>query len=121
MPASGPKSLTAAVATGAALLLGGALAQPAAAVDLPHASVAYFTTGSDLTGAQFAVDTAAGCHNLPAAANSAVNFTAADVTVYFNADCRTGAPGRAGDLAYGLGSLHWANLPYAGLSYRVNG
>ncbi|MEV7119800.1 hypothetical protein [Kitasatospora griseola] len=121
MPVPGQKSLTAAVATGAALLLGAALAQPAAAVDLPHSAVAYFTADADLTGARFTVDTGAGCHNLPAAAKSAVNFTTANVTVYFNADCRTGAPGRTGDLAYGLGSLHWANFPYQALSYRVTG
>ncbi|MFJ8441520.1 hypothetical protein [Kitasatospora griseola] len=30
-------------------------------------------------------------------------------------------PGRTGDLAYGLGSLHWANFPYQAASYRVTG
>ncbi|MFJ1793053.1 hypothetical protein [Kitasatospora griseola] len=68
-----------------------------------------------------AVATGTGCHNLPAAAKSAVNFTTVNVTVYCNADCRTGAPGRTGDLAYGPGSLHWANFPYRALSYRVTG
>ncbi|RAJ32078.1 hypothetical protein K353_05955 [Kitasatospora sp. SolWspMP-SS2h] len=117
-----PKRLTAAAATGAALLLGTALAQPAAAVELPHAAVAYFATGSGLTGARFAVDpTDTGCHDLPAAAHSGVDFTAAALTVYFNPGCTPGRPGEPGDLAYGLGSLHWADFPYPALSYRVAG
>ncbi|MFD7730539.1 hypothetical protein ACFV6F_09170 [Kitasatospora phosalacinea] len=122
MAALRTKTLTATAATGAALLLGAALAQPAAAVELPHSAVAYFTTGSDLTGTRFAVDTAdTDCHDLPAAAASAVDFTAANITVYFNADCVTGRPGRPGDLSYALGSLHWANFPYPAVSYRVTG
>ncbi|MEU5385081.1 hypothetical protein [Kitasatospora cineracea] len=122
MAAPRKKTLAATAATGAALLLGAALAQPAAAVELPHSAVAYFATGSDLTGARFAVDTTdTTCHDLPAAARSAVDFTAADITVYFNAGCATGRPGGSGDLAYGLGSLHWANFPYPAVSYRVVG
>jgi len=112
----------AATAAGAALLLGTALAQPAAAVELPHSAVAYFATGGDLTGTRFAVDTAdTRCHNLPVAAASAVDFTTADIRVYFNADCATGLPGRTGDAYYALGSLHWADFPYPAVSYRVVG
>ncbi|GAA2120659.1 hypothetical protein GCM10009759_69750 [Kitasatospora saccharophila] len=122
MAALRTKTLAATAATGAALLLGAALAQPAAAVEFPHSAVAYFATGSNLTGTQFAVDTTdTGCHNLPAPANSAVDFTAADIKVYFNADCTTGLPGKTGDTAYALGSLHWANFPYPAVSYRVVG
>ncbi|MBD0676301.1 hypothetical protein [Streptomyces sp. CBMA156] len=119
MAALRKKSLTAAVATGAAVLLGAALAQPAAAVEFPHASVAYFAAGANLTGARTVVDTAdTGCHNIPAAA-SAVNYTAADIRVYYTADCRTGLPGKPSDLAFGLGSLSWANFTYPALSYQV--
>ncbi|WP_033220975.1 hypothetical protein [Kitasatospora phosalacinea] len=122
MAARRKKTLTATAATGAALLLGAALAQPAAAVELPHSAVAYFTSGSDLTGTRYAVDTTdTGCHDLPAAANSAVDFTTANIAVYFDTDCATGLPGKPGDLSYALGSLHWANFPYPDLSYRVTG
>ncbi|GLW74874.1 hypothetical protein Kpho02_71710 [Kitasatospora phosalacinea] len=115
-------TLTATAATGAALLLGAALAQPAAAVELPHAAVAYFATGSNLTGTQYAVDTTdTGCHDLPTAAASAVDLTTANIQVFFNADCTTGRPGRSDDLSYALGSLHWANFPYPAVSYRVVG
>ncbi|BAJ31544.1 MULTISPECIES: hypothetical protein [Kitasatospora] len=116
------KALTATAAAGAALLLGAALAQPAAAVELPRSAVAYFATGSNLTGTQYAVDTAdTGCHNLPAAARSAVDFTAANIQVFFNADCATGLPGKTGSGYYALGSLHWADFPYPAVSYRVTG
>ncbi|QKW22232.1 hypothetical protein HUT16_26985 [Kitasatospora sp. NA04385] len=122
MAALRKKTLAATAATGAALLLGATLARPAAAVELPHSAVAYFTTGSDLTGTRFAVDTTdTGCHDLPTAARSAVDFTAANIAVYFNAGCATGRPGEPGDLSYALGSLHWADFPYPAVSYRVLG
>ncbi|EME98819.1 hypothetical protein H340_19518 [Streptomyces mobaraensis NBRC 13819 = DSM 40847] len=116
------KTLTAGAAalSGAALLLGAGLAQPASAADLPHAPVAYFASGTDLTGRQAPVDiTDPACRNLAEPALSAVNLTDADIQVYFNRDCRTGAPGRPGDLYDALGSLHWGNFPYPALSYRV--
>ncbi|MEV4436928.1 hypothetical protein [Streptomyces sp. NPDC049585] len=104
----------------AALLAGLGLAQPAGAVDLPHAPVAYFSTGSDLTGRRMPVDIGdTECKNLPEPAASAVNFTTADINVYFNRDCRPGLPGHSGDVYFALGSLHWGNLSYPGLSYRV--
>ncbi|MGW1197188.1 hypothetical protein ACWD4B_15335 [Streptomyces sp. NPDC002536] len=65
-------------ASGAALLMGLGLAQPAAATDLPHAPVAYFSAGQDLTGRQTPVDIInTACQNLAEPALSAVDFTAA--------------------------------------------
>lgn len=122
MAALRKKHLTvgAVAASGAALLMGLGLAQPAAATDLPHAPVAYFSAGQDLTGRQTPVDiTNTACQNLAEPALSAVNFTAADIQVYFDRDCRTGLPGRPSDLSFGLGSLHWGNFPYPALSYKV--
>ncbi|MBZ4321809.1 hypothetical protein [Streptomyces huiliensis] len=122
MPLSRKKLLTggAAALSGAALLLGAGLAQPAAAVDFPNAPVAYFAAGKDLTGRQAPVDiTDTTCRNLAEPALSAVNLTVADIQVYFDRDCRTGRPGHPSDLSYALGSLHWANFPYPALSYRV--
>ncbi|WKU42697.1 hypothetical protein Q3V23_00645 [Streptomyces sp. VNUA116] len=108
------------LAAGAALLVGAIATQPAAAVDLPHNSVAYFSTGKDLTGRQALVDISnTDCQNLSEPALSAVNFTASNIEVYYNHDCRTGLPDKPGDWAYGLGSLHWANFTYRALSYKV--
>ncbi|MEU8547732.1 hypothetical protein AB0C81_12155 [Streptomyces roseoverticillatus] len=105
---------------GAALLVGAVVAQPAAAVDLPHDSVAYFSAGTDLTGRQIPVDISnSDCQNLPEPALSAVNFTASNIKVYYNHDCRTGLPDKPNDWYYGLGSLHWANFSFPALSYRV--
>ncbi|MFF4737279.1 hypothetical protein ACFY2W_15600 [Streptomyces sp. NPDC001262] len=107
-------------ASGAALLMGLGLAQPAAATGLPHAPVAYFSAGQDLTGRQMPVDISnTTCQNLPEPALSAVNFTAADIEVYCDRDCHTGLPGRPSDLSFGLGSLHQADFPYPALSYKV--
>ncbi|WP_424890132.1 hypothetical protein [Streptomyces sp. XH2] len=107
-------------AAGAALLVGAVVTQPAAAVDLPHNSVAYFSAGKDLAGRQAPVDISnTDCQNLSEPALSAVNFTASNIEVYYNHDCRTGLPDKPGDWAYGLGSLHWANFAYPALSYRV--
>ncbi|MGK5640244.1 hypothetical protein ACSNOK_18300 [Streptomyces sp. URMC 126] len=106
--------------SGAALLLGTGLARPAAAADLPHAPVAYFASGADLTGRQTPVDiTDTTCRNLSEPALSAVNFTTADIKVYYNRDCRTGLPDRPNDWYYALGSLHWANFAFPALSYQV--
>ncbi|MCC2274051.1 hypothetical protein LKL35_01120 [Streptomyces sp. ET3-23] len=108
------------VASAAALTVSTGLAQPAAATDFPNAPVAYFATGQDLTGRQMPVDISnTDCRTLPEPARSAVNFTAANIQVYFNHDCRTGLPDRPSDLSFGLGSLHWGNFPYPALSYRV--
>ncbi|MBB5121858.1 hypothetical protein AF335_09365 [Streptomyces eurocidicus] len=105
---------------GAVLLAGTAAAQPAAAVDLPHAPVAYFSAGSDLTGRQTPADTGnTGCQNLPQPALSAVNFTTSDIEVYYHHDCFPGLPGKPGDWHFGLGSLHWANFTYPALSYKT--
>lgn len=110
-----------AVAASAAVLVAGmGLAQPASATDLPHAPVAYFSAGQDLTGRQAPVDISnTACQNLAEPALSGVNFTTADIEVYFDRDCHTGLPGKPSDLAFGLGSLHWADFPYPALSYKV--
>ncbi|MCF3103240.1 hypothetical protein IPZ58_16875 [Streptomyces roseoverticillatus] len=118
------KSLTsgALAVAGAALLVGAVVAQPAAAVDLPHEPVAYFSAGENLTGRQTPVDIGnADCHNLSEPALSAVNFTASDIKVYYNRDCRTGLPDKPNDWYYALGSLGWANFAFPALSYRVVG
>lgn len=105
---------------GAAILVGTAAAQPAAAVDLPHAPVAYFSTGNDLTGRQIPVDTGnTDCQPLPQPALSAVNFTTSNIKVYYNHDCQTGLPDKPNDWYYALGSLHWANFTFPALSYKV--
>ncbi|MFF7725705.1 hypothetical protein [Streptomyces sp. NPDC008001] len=105
---------------GAALLVGAVVAQPAAAVGLPHDSVAYFSAGTDLSGRKMPVDIGnTDCQTLPEPALSAVNFTASNIKVYYNHDCRTGLPDKPSDWYYGLGSLSWANFTYPALSYRV--
>ncbi|MER5786555.1 hypothetical protein ABT104_33360 [Streptomyces mobaraensis] len=110
----------AAALAGAALLLGTGLVRPASAADLPHAPVAYFASGSDLTGRQTPVDIAdTTCRNLTEPARSAVNLTDADIKVYYNRDCRTGLPDRPNDWYFALGSLGWANFPFPALSYQV--
>ncbi|MEV6669517.1 hypothetical protein [Streptomyces sp. NPDC051162] len=96
------------------------LAQPAAAADLPHAPVAYFSTGHDLTGRQMPVDIGnTDCQTLPEPALSAVNFTTANIEVFYNHDCRTGLPDRPSDLYFALGSLHRGDFSYPALSYKV--
>jgi len=105
-------------AAGVAFLASVAAAQPAAAAT---SSEAAFYTGANLTGTKTGVDVGAvgQCRNLARSAKSAVNIEAVDIAVYFNADCRVGAPGQGGDLYYVVGSLHTANFPYGAVSYRV--
>ncbi|MFC8537436.1 hypothetical protein ACFUJY_26465 [Streptomyces sp. NPDC057249] len=106
----------AAAACGAVLAVGAGLAQPAAA----QSPGVVFYTGAHQTGTATSVDlTSTGCHNLAAPSASALNYAAVDVDVFFNADCRTGAPGDGGDLSFALGSLHTADFPYQAVSYRV--
>ncbi|KOG61393.1 MULTISPECIES: hypothetical protein [Streptomyces] len=97
--------------SGAALLVGGALAQPAAAVDIPWGQ-ANFYTGTNLTGTVYPIpvtDTA--CANLPEPMLSVANFKYANVEIFKGKDC-----------TYGLGNvtgLHWWNPPAPIYSYRV--
>ncbi|MDT0267320.1 hypothetical protein RM844_13600 [Streptomyces sp. DSM 44915] len=104
-------------ATAAAVLLGLAGAGQAAAA--PGGATLH--TGPELTGAAIDLDLAdAGtCQALPEPARSGVNLSGQDVTLYFHADCRPGAPGGGGDLTYVLGGLHTGTFPYPALSYRV--
>jgi hypothetical protein len=79
-----------------------------------------FFSGKNLTGTRTVVDLeVSSCQNLSRPALSAVNISEADVYVYYNADCRPGLPGTAGDSYFALGSLHSAQFPYAAVSYRV--
>jgi len=108
----------------AALLSGVTVSQQAQAAPgrsaLPPFLTVAFYTGSELTGTEHTADlTDNTCHNLTEPALSALNYAAVDVDVYYNPDCRTGEPGKTGDLYMALGSLHWAELSYPGLSYRV--
>lgn len=108
------------VASGAALLLGTGLAQPAAAADLPEFPGASFYTGAGYTGTELPVDLGrTDCVNLAQGAASAANLSAQDIEVYFNADCKTGAPGTDGDIYDVLGSLVAGDFPYPAASYRV--
>ncbi|WP_327365851.1 hypothetical protein [Streptomyces sp. NBC_01217] len=111
------RAAVAASLCGAAMLACTAAAQPAGAVTYPGVS---FYAGVDQTGTEYPVDlTSTGCRTLPQSARSATNLSATDVAVYFNPDCRTGAPGTTGDLYFVLGTLHTATFPYPALSYRV--
>ena len=80
-----------------------------------------FYTGTQLSGDEIpaTLDAPGTCRNLPAPALSGLNYAVNHVEVYYNADCRTGAPGASGDAYYVLGSLHTGNFPYAAASYRV--
>ncbi|MGW1127986.1 hypothetical protein [Streptomyces sp. NPDC002526] len=106
----------AAAVCGAVLSVGAGLAQPAVA----QSPGVVFYTGAHQTGEATPADLAStGCHNLAAPSASALNYAAVDVDVFFNADCRTGAPGTDSDLGFALGSLHTADFPYQAVSYRV--
>ncbi|MFF3754850.1 hypothetical protein ACFYYH_31140 [Streptomyces sp. NPDC002018] len=112
------RKLAATAATAAALVavMGGA--QPAAATG-PSAA---FYTGAGQTGTKIPVDLSGTgtCQALPQPVLSATNLSAQDIDVYFNADCRTGAPGTTSDLYYRLGSLHNGDFGFPAVSYRVH-
>ncbi|SDF89567.1 hypothetical protein SAMN05216553_10464 [Lentzea fradiae] len=77
-------------------------------------------SGANLSGEKVLVDLAHGeCVNLEAPALSGVNIAAADLEVFFNADCVKGLPGRPSDIHYVLGSLHQADFPFPAVSYRL--
>ncbi|MEV5176573.1 hypothetical protein AB0L10_37085 [Streptomyces flaveolus] len=110
---------TAAAASGAALLLTGVAAPPASAVTIPWGQ-ANFYTGWDLTGTVMPVQaTDTTCHTLPQPANSVANFEFHSVEVYFRPDCETGTPNAPGDSWVNATGLHWGNMPYPAISYRV--
>ncbi|WP_428957129.1 hypothetical protein [Streptomyces sp. cg35] len=81
-----------------------------------------FYTGSNRTGTAVAADLGQDgvCRELSAPARSFFAVSDKDVDVFFNADCRPGAPGQEGDLFYRTGTLGQGNFPYAAVSYRVH-
>lgn len=114
-------AVMAGVASGVALLLGTGLSQPAAAAGFPPVPGASFYTQAGYTGTEMPVDLGrTGCVNLPEEALSGANLSAQDIEVYYNADCKTGAPGEDGDLYFALVSLHTVDFGrYPAVSYRV--
>ncbi|CAM5275818.1 MULTISPECIES: hypothetical protein [Streptomyces] len=101
----------AAALSGAALLMGSALAQPAAAATTPWGQ-ANFYSGRDFTGSVFPIPaTDTECTNLAEPALSVANFKYASVTVFFGEDCTQ---------PYGnVTGLHQGNLPAPAKSYYV--
>ncbi|MET7434554.1 MULTISPECIES: hypothetical protein [Streptomyces] len=106
------KRLTGAgVAVSAALLAGGVLAQPAAAIELPWGQ-ANFYTGANLTGTVYPIPaTDTECTNLPEPMYSVANFKYANVETYAGVDCTHPLANVTG--------LHWGNEPSGIRSYRV--
>ncbi|MFF8593846.1 hypothetical protein ACF061_20830 [Streptomyces sp. NPDC015220] len=110
--------LTGTAAVGAVLLGVAAAAQPAAAASYPWGIS--LCTGSGGTGTRTEVDlNDTSCHDLSEPALSAVDVSDSDLYAYFNADCRTGLPGKSGDAYFIVGSLHSAEFPLPVVSYRV--
>ncbi|MEV7449331.1 hypothetical protein [Streptomyces nigra] len=108
----GKRITRAAVAfSGAALLMGAALAQPAAAATIPWGQ-ANFYSGRDFTGSVFPIPaTDTECTNLAEPALSVANFKYANVAVFFGEDCTQ---------PYGnVTGLHQGNLPAPAKSYYV--
>ncbi|MFB8754469.1 hypothetical protein [Streptomyces nigra] len=102
---------TAVALSGAAMLMGAALTQPAAAATIPWGQ-ANFYSGRDFTGSVFPIPaTDTQCTNLAEPALSVANFKYASVTVFFGEDCTQ---------AYGnVTGLHQGNLPAPVKSYYV--
>ncbi|MBQ0887039.1 hypothetical protein KBZ94_19200 [Streptomyces sp. RM72] len=107
--------------TGAAVLLGGATAQPAAAAtaEIPWGQANFYTgyyTDGVFTGDVFPIPdtgttTPSECINLPEPMRSIANFKYAWVEVYSGEDC-THIMGR-------ITGLHGGTLPLPALSYKV--
>ncbi len=111
-------TLVASTAAAAALLTVGAAPQ-AGAADLDPGVTFY--TGAARTGTAQRADLAqvGVCQELSAPALSYLAVSNQNVDVFFNADCRTGAPGRSGDLYYRTGTLNAGDFPYPAVSFRV--
>lgn len=105
-------------AAAAASLLTLTAGTPASADDLPGV---LFYTGANSTGTEMAADLGdpGVCHQLPQSAASYLAISDKNVEVYFNPDCKTGAPGTSGDLYYVTGTLNSGNFPFLAVSYRV--
>ncbi|GAA2346008.1 hypothetical protein OKJ48_14525 [Streptomyces kunmingensis] len=112
----GLAALTASAGAAALLVLGAA--PQAGAAEWPGVT---FYTGVDGTGTAIAIDTdqVGVCRELPAAAKSYTSVSERGVDVFFNPDCRTGAPGTNGDIHYVVGTLNTGDFPYPAVSYRV--
>ncbi|MGW0791722.1 hypothetical protein ACWD04_26715 [Streptomyces sp. NPDC002911] len=108
---------TAAFGATLALMISAAPAQ-AAPAGFPTAT---FYTGADQAGtAQEAdLDAVGTCQTLAQPALSYTIVSDRDVDVFFNTDCRTGAPDTPGDLYYRTGTFNQGNFPYPAVSYRV--
>ncbi|GHH83730.1 hypothetical protein GCM10018793_46540 [Streptomyces sulfonofaciens] len=105
-------------ATAAALL---ALAGGAGSATAADVGDVFFYSGTGQSGSRTpaSLDDPGTCHNLAEPALSGLDYAVDYVNVYFNSDCRTGAPGTSSDLYYVLGSLHADDFPYPAVSYRV--
>ncbi|WP_329033871.1 hypothetical protein OHT61_00100 [Streptomyces sp. NBC_00178] len=97
--------------SGAALLVGAAVAQPATAATIPWGQ-ANFYSGADYTGTVYPIPaTDTQCTNLSEPALSVANFKYASVVAFFGEDCTQ---------PYGnVTGLHQANLPVPVKSYYV--
>ncbi|MFQ6147113.1 hypothetical protein ACLMNJ_29290 [Streptomyces seoulensis] len=110
--------LTGTAAVGALLSGAAAAGQPAAAASYPWGISLY--TGVGETGVKTEVDlNDTSCHNLSVPQLSVVDVSDSDLYAYFNADCRTGEPGKSGDTYWIVGSLHQGDSPFPIVSYRV--
>jgi hypothetical protein len=50
---------------------------------------------------------------------SVANLAFASVEVYYRDNCETGTPSCPGDSFANVTGLHWGNLPYPAVSYKV--
>ncbi|MFE2051541.1 hypothetical protein ACFXAS_23965 [Streptomyces sp. NPDC059459] len=111
--------VAAAAMTGAALLMGGAMAQPASAAVIPWGQANFYTgylTDEGFTGDVYPIPdpgtgTLSECINLPVPMKSVANFKYAYVEVYMGEDC-TRIFGR-------VTGMHGGTLPEPALSYKV--
>ncbi len=97
--------------SGMAILAGVALAQPAAATEIPWGQ-ANFYTGANFTGVVYPIPaTDTECTNLPEPMHSVANFKYANVEVYAGEDCTIPTGNVTG--------LHWGTLGVPAKSYKV--
>ncbi|MEV5177157.1 hypothetical protein AB0L10_40235 [Streptomyces flaveolus] len=110
----------AATMAGVAVMVGGAVAQPAAATEMrPPWGQANFYTGSDFTGTVYPIPalgtpapySPSECVKLPEPMKSIANFKYAYVQPFEDENC-TDSPGL-------VTGLHWGNLSTPARSYKV--
>ncbi|MGC5341450.1 hypothetical protein ACPXCE_00915 [Streptomyces sp. DT24] len=109
-------TIVATTAAGGLLVLG--TGAPSSAAVRPGVT---FYTGLHGTGTAVAADLAqvGVCQELSPSARSYFAATDRNVEVFFNADCRAGAPGESSDLVYVTGTLNSGDFPWTAVSYRV--